>query len=1560
MKTVRRTGVWRWMGLGTLLSICIGCGDDASGDGSHEALPDAGANDTASTDAPSEQTSDVDGGSETSDTTDAGDTFNDADCDGVELPDRCLADEDCPCRTGCNLGLCSAECGNDAQCEDGSMCSPSGRCESASSSIEQNPRSGGLSIEQSIVEFLGVDHRPSVAVTALGAANRVRAVAPDGVLVRCERDGRFGTECQRDVPEVGGVTLLELQLTDPEDSLDDVGMLLVYAGGQMARVSLQKAPVRPASEIPRPGHYRGQLVGATETFDQGGLGPVDVFASLFQQSNGSVDLVVVDRGELLFTGGLDIELRREGDTWTAVAGDVSRIAPEDSDGDWNADVAFDVEAEVVSVRDTVVHLALSVRPLGALPTALLDEVDVRTYELLLSRAGETSHLEVPMASQAVLLQNPATRAGASSAWSELQKAAAPCPDIPAAACTERLLCARLQDGPVDLLAAPEFSTTFDESGVDLTCASGESGFVGVLPATVTDLTGPELLERCLEELAAFAAGPNTDSAEELFAPAACVGAPRAMVALSRAISAEGAPLAGSSAVNAGPSKTSALAQQLLKQWLSVHGFVLTEHTQVERMRPLLAEQLPESAFDAMDVLSLVGDGLDVLLHPRVAQYLLTWSSDVLSGVDYRLQYVNEAPVSPAHTQPIFIDLLDVLVAYAEAGEGLLSNRCGTGDFSLAIDSRAARMARHIRTLFDLAKRLQQRLGSSSWEALAEQRSTLVSTRLATFERRLAQCRNAENPLGIDDVDLPLYFGDASTAITRFSAVSDYLIGAAPDARGAWVPAAINQANEAFEDARSAWLSAAERELGRERSATEMERRLETIHRRYGEQIISLCGLLDVPADEVLDVPLDPERCFVEPECQPDDAAIEERLSTADMAYSLCVAGKLRQHAGPVTGYGDDDLDALADQFAALTTLTESEPGLWDSVQTWLTDNVETAADVSLKFRTAGLVGIDEVNQVLGRNYPQSALPEYERIEAADAEQLLASCASLRDSTDAARRPDLLPDSCNNSQACPIGFVCAASECQPEEQDPLGNAECYRGALGEQLLALESLATGVDQAKSEYAELTERYDIAVTSCNIQVVANEAKEEETAAHAARMAKLESAKRDMDKAANAIGAIVGVAQAAAVGGPLGLVTGAAALGSGIAQDRAAAVQAQIDQAESDHQAALERIQARADESICFNDATQYLVGARSAALRITRAAQEAALGLLALSNMKRSVRTLQRDGIAELENESQRQVASLARDLWVDEHIDLFERKFHIAKRASYMAVRAVEYEFQACLEQRQAVIRASVPADLDAVVDALLATSSTRGIGGRRPSSGVVVLSLRRDILALADRTQFVGGYPALDAAERMQALLASPSNAAFDDDGNYLGQEIAFSLSPEALEESASALVSGNTCAERLWSVTASVVGDGVLAGDETSFVELELLKQNTFYSSLCPEACDEAGAGQVQLASVRPGRNLFRDPLFGGSDGIGPQGTREAESTTSARLRAYVDVGRRELESDTYEAGASEELAGRGLWGDYALLVPRAVIGRGDGGGLILSNVDDILLRLEYVSVAAR
>jgi hypothetical protein len=73
----------------------------------------------------------------------------------------------------------------------------------------------------------------------------------------------------------------------------------------------------------------------------------------------------------------------------------------------------------------------------------------------------------------------------------------------------------------------------------------------------------------------------------------------------------------------------------------------------------------------------------------------------------------------------------------------------------------------------------------------------------------------------------------------------------------------------------------------------------------------------------------------------------------------------------------------------------------------------------------------------------------------------------------------------------------------------------------------------------------------------------------------------------------------------------------------------------------------------------------------------------------------------------------------------------------------------------------------------------------------------------------------------------------------------------------------------------------------------------------------------------------------------------------DANEFTAALLYPWFNVRKTDFYKTGFRDGASEELAGRGLYGDYVLLFPKQVL----EDGFALDKVEDVLLRLDYLSV---
>lgn len=367
------------------------------------------------------------------------------------------------------------------------------------------------------------------------------------------------------------------------------------------------------------------------------------------------------------------------------------------------------------------------------------------------------------------------------------------------------------------------------------------------------------------------------------------------------------------------------------------------------------------------------------------------------------------------------------------------------------------------------------------------------------------------------------------------------------------------------------------------------------------------------------------------------------------------------------------------------------------------------------------------------------------------------------------------------------------------------------------------------------------------------------------------------------------------------------------------------------------------------CFLQAETLKIGIDTATLSIQRRMTDSILATQRLVDSIGRVRSLLDEGKATLERESNRTITNAAQHYWIDERMSRFRSEFTWAQRLTYLALRAVEYEYQQSIPLRKAVLGAQSPLELESVIRDLQREQATRTVNRKRPEMGSFVLSLRNDVLRVDDLRLRVAALSAAGHSGTvrnwsdtvvLRDRLMSRGYALHDADGRYLGQGIPFSLS----EWGALRL----RCGERLWRVTATVQGD--FPGVAAPSVPLVLLKNNVFKS----QWCDGYGAGTYQVASTHASGNLFR-PAEAGAD------ADPGSAWTGAMIRPWFNVRRSEFYAESYSLGSSEELAGRGLYGDYVLLFPYDGLlgpeGVGDGGRFPIEKLEDVLIRFDMLSV---
>ncbi len=1129
-------------------------------------------------------------------------------------------------------------------------------------------------------------------------------------------------------------------------------------------------------------------------------------------------------------------------------------------------------------------------------------------------------------------------------------------------CLQRATCvdpgAQEMDDPV----APDLSPKIRSSSGDLVCEGGLRAADFAMDESIADADGgiaaPALLAACQQELSAFhttlppsVSDTGAQGLYPLLPSAQCVEGSRWVELLEVAVQ-EAAAEGSLSPAEQGE------VHRVFQRWLKLHAFLAREQIEREGMAQVYeALQLVDPLgphLAVQDDLNLSLGGMALLLHPRFAPLLDQLSGPVLAAPDYRA-LIDPSVTFPNYDQseglPVAIlEALDADVELAAVGVNELWAASNPPNFTKL--GGFEKVLRYVTALRPLAIRLADRAVSSNpvWYPEYVQESASLDSRVATLVAALGQVRSGQNVLGLDPSEVPLYFqGTAAGAGGEFSAISDYLLGGYPNDQTAWAPALVTQAASDLSAAKAAYAAQLDRQLEvAQFTATE-----DSIQLKYGDAILNLCGSvsdsngLALSALDILShapATLDGTRCFKvhAPSCQITTDQLFQAYTADDICDQICFVSQVKGSAGASSAkLNDPNLDALA--FAGGCNVTgstltkKSGPAGSDS---W--DLVTNKQDISMNASSIGSsIGSGITGDVASgaRAACQTKFPE-------------------------------------GVSPLPSPGTVEASILDPS---------CFQGALGQEALTLTSIAKNVDIARSEYADQMDAYILAVQGClslKQQKGDSDLKEAEQI-YEQTLAELRDAKQAVDDISGSAQALSECADS--VGDISDDPTGksvaqcATTLAEATTQSAGMKLTGVMGEAQDGHDTLVGTMQGTTDEQQCANDASQFVVGQHTQALRIAQAIIDFNVAENQLKEDEASVQTLLSEGRQALAAVSSGVTVNPAFDYWLSSDIQTFQKDFALAQRTTYLAVRAAEYEFQASLVDSNAqnpgttytseVLAARLPQDLTNVINSLLEVTGTGQVDGNRPSPLTVIISLRDALFQLADESNVPSDKHVLTSSQRFHELLASTKYAMHDSNGNYLGQQIPFSLAPLGdpsfgqHNTQSIGIFAGTSCAERIWSVFAAIEGsDNLFIGsDSTPFAQINLLKSNTFYSQWCSTPSPDGTP--FQKSTVNPSINLFEDPEQGAPGQTSGFGTGSGNTSyTPARLDAYFNVTATALAQQAYANGQDNELATRGLYGDYALYLPAAELSQpgvaGPSTGLDLNAVDDILLRIDYVSVA--
>ncbi|MGK0361172.1 MAG: hypothetical protein ACI9U2_003490, partial [Bradymonadia bacterium] len=1456
--------------------------------------------------------------------------------DAAQIAERrdCRIDLDCPCGAHCLLGLCESQCAVDGDCAEGEGCDSSGRCR-PSAVVDRaalSPADGQrLTVDARALVFFGEGTVRRIQVR--GASGTVRAVVAAGVAASGPGDALL-----QERPPLAPSALIEIECAperwaaeclfegvDPDARFEVrvrakgataagtfSSAVEVFSGSQQVTVGVRRQPVpvvQKSAVVPQEGRYIGTAwplasgfplranATAVERALRGLRVPVTVIVHAQEAPSAFVVTIQDNLGGVILPGG-------------QVTG---RLAPNDLGG-WDIRVP-----EMAYTRDANDAVTTTLR---------LNSVDesVRWADGLLEGQIDATYLGLtgPDETPRVRWQLAVTWVGAVEGPAEPIAMPVPSPDIgdalAQAVVNDQAYLTQLEQQILGVDSAEDvqrlacdgelLGLELDDPAVgDLACASGTPMRMfpqfGRLDASELE----PLIEACLAEMATDAA-PAEEAAQ-------CVDMGRLKLALNTALSPDRLRALQDDVPGPEAIVARALGHRMVQQWLGLQGFLVTEAHNVVQLADALAGdgEAFATAIDLAEVYDAAIAGWDLLLHPRHAAALAVTPGNQLRLPDYRVRLNWDGVVFPTHEQPVGLPvaLVSAMQRQLQASRTWLVDAYTGREEKAVVVTRVMRLVRRGWIVLALAQGLEDNAApgnSTAWDLeWSVERARLGST-LVGLTRDIDAFEKGANPLGIDELDLPLNrVGDQEGNFGRFSAASQFLLGDSNDDQGALVPERVRRAIDELEAVRDDWTDKLRRNWDQSAEDNAQLVRIRAVHEKYGGNIWAACsqigdqgwnsiplrdgspGILDdilkgletscdddsecleklatgagfdcLPnsdGDKVCQV--DPKTCFFaesDPTCGFSDTAARSRLSTADLGYEMCFLGALRRRLGPEVSTGNINLDRRID---VLFRVPRHDLPFNDDEQA-LMDDWRQAGTFPVQPGVTGINQSSVKNSLYGEEERPSDRTRF-GLPSAYIERAQAQCNSRRAAHNS-QRPTVRPASCFYTDSCPLGEVCDGARGNAASPDAVRGTckdelalerapECYLGLIGQSALAVLGAAKDVDIARSQLNEHMERYDIAMRSCIIQQLGNEVREDALAAHNDTMSDLATVKLAADVTANVAAGVKdkgGIEDNFFSGG----TQAAGAAVEAAAKSVSDGMQFAMDEAERKHAEVMLALENDILDRRCFNDAEMELVGSRTSSLAVERAANELAarFGEKQILEVNLSADIL--EGTTSLLAQQEARVAPIATDYWLSESIERYARTLRDAQRATYLALRAVEYEFQQTLgAERLAVLSARDPYALRDVQDRLRAETANGALAGSRPSGGSIVVSLKQQILQ-------PNGPLGVYLADRTRRVLD-------EETGADLGLVIPFSLYPSRFASAEQiALLAGSDCAERIWSINATITGTNLLVASETSLIPFEVHKKNTFHSQWCVPPAD-ADAPALQTASVRPSRNLFLNPVF--------------------------------------------------------------------------------------------
>jgi hypothetical protein len=540
------------------------------------------------------------------------------------------------------------------------------------------------------------------------------------------------------------------------------------------------------------------------------------------------------------------------------------------------------------------------------------------------------------------------------------------------------------------------------------------------------------------------------------------------------------------------------------------------------------------------------------------------------------------------------------------------------------------------------------------------------------------------------------------------------------------------------------------------------------------------------------------------------------------------------------------------------------------------------------------------------------------------------------------------------------FKVEQAGCTGLEHTPFANVpdDCMRGELGERIIAIKSAAIDVANANAAQDRAIKAEDLQDQYCIALVESAAAAQQELLAHQDRMRALAKKQQFYAFVSSFVAGAETLTADFVTGGASSLIdfsaqrdedgdkTGETGKGfdtvSTIAGFGLQYWNNKIANAIRDEQDKYEvevSVRKSAETVLgCHNTADQQRLTIAAAGDTILRAAQESQAALFAMRDDMNTVAGLAGEAKAQIAFEDTIDRTPPQFHYWLDQDIAEYQNHMAYARRLTYLALRAYEYETQTDLQQRGAVLSARLPSDLEHVLTKLV-TNSGKIAGGLDTKLSGLTLSLRDEIMKIQPVQDPTNPATILKSPKQVfNDLLRSDAAKIYTGTGanrHLLGYGIRFSIVPDQWNNL--------YCDERIWRVTPLPAVDGGVPNSNA----VVLFHSNSFGGQSCTDA------HPVTMTRLRPNANLM-------------SGDATVDfSVPPAMFGTPITVPTTLTAAEIHELPAGNGLdasdAGRGLYGDYIFVFPVCDPTAGCTDGYTddkLKAVTDVTIRFDVVYAA--